>query len=168
MAGTNDNMSLLRAMHRCSVSRSTQGNQQAQGQNRTHCFCSVIFGPHGDDPPSLPQDNCVRRKLVPLRALCRAACGGADAPCRDPIRATRIIRPPGKCNDTVLVASAALCGHDRHRQDSSILAQLRAMFRGQRGGYNRDVQPAYWRNGNNVPLHEMRVRDLGRSPQPEP
>jgi len=40
-AGMNDDMSRFRVMPPCGVGRSTQGDQKTQGQNKTHCICSV-------------------------------------------------------------------------------------------------------------------------------
>ena len=40
LAGTNDDMSRFGVMHPCGVGRSTESDQKAQGQNRTHRICS--------------------------------------------------------------------------------------------------------------------------------
>ena len=40
LAGTNDDMSRFGVMHPCGVGRSTEGDQKAEGQNRTHRICS--------------------------------------------------------------------------------------------------------------------------------
>lgn len=40
-AGMNDDMSRFRVMHPGGIGRSTQGDQKAQGQDKTHCICSV-------------------------------------------------------------------------------------------------------------------------------
>jgi len=40
LAGTNGDMSRFGVMHPCGVGRSTEGDQKAEGQNRTHRICS--------------------------------------------------------------------------------------------------------------------------------
>ena len=64
LAGTNGDMSRFGVMHPCGVGRSTEGDQKAEGQNRTHAFAPI------DQPPFFcgarvapPQSVSVPRSL---------------------------------------------------------------------------------------------------------
>jgi hypothetical protein len=65
LAGTNDDMSRFGVMHPCGVGRSTEGDQKAEGQNRTHRICSIrpipfLGGARAASPRSVPAPRSLK------------------------------------------------------------------------------------------------------------
>jgi hypothetical protein len=90
------------AMHRCSGRGSTQGDQQAQCQDRTHCICSAPIG-----EPSGPARRAGPNGFSGLQGWRRIARYQPYADGRSSsqgVMATRSVKSAGRCDRTPLAS----------------------------------------------------------------